>query len=515
MLSAARRKPGPHFRDERAIDNACFHGFPALLAWSDVVCWNEFRCPPMSPRGEILAIDAGTSSARAARFDAGGRRIADSLTQRAVMLRTDAAGMAVLEAEPWFRAVDSCIRHAAGSASLQAVGMSCFWHSFLGVDAEGRALTPIYTWADSRCREDAVALRAELDEREIHAETGCMLRASFWPAKLRWLRRTEPALFRRVKKWLSPAEWLQWRLTGTASCAIGMATGTGFFDPTSLQWSERMLGVCGIGAEHLLPISDSPTEWQGARWFPGIGDGAASNLGCDAHSPGLAAVNIGTSAALRVMHGGRKASAPFGLFCYRVDARRYLVGGAVSNAGNLHAWCRRELRLPRDLGELERRLSARPTPEHGLTVLPFWTAERAPRWNEEDTGTICGLRQSTTALDILQAMVEAFHYRLADIAARISATGGGSPKWILSGGAVKSPEALKRVANIFGDPVYASAEPEASLRGAAVMAIERLGGKPAPLRLGRPTLPNAKIHTRYREAREKQSRLEQLLSTPA
>jgi gluconokinase len=463
-------------------------------------------------RGEVvLAVDAGTSSVRAARFDLAARRVARSLAQRACALRTDRHGMAVLDADDWLETAADCVRQTAAARPVRAVGVSCFWHSLLGVDAGGRALTPIFTWADSRCREDAAELRKRVDEREAHAETGCMLRASFWPAKLRWLRRTEPALFRRVAKWISPAEWLQWRLTGSATCAIGMATGTGLFDPTRQRWSERMLEACDLDPTKLLAISDEPTDWDGVPWFPGVGDGAASNLGCGATAPGLAAINVGTSAALRVMREGRTARAPHGLFCYRVDAKRFLVGGAVSNAGNLHAWCMRELKLPRDLSEVEAELAARKTPEHGLTVLPFWTAERAPRWNESGAGSIVGLRQSTTSLDILQAVTEAFYYRLAAIAEEIAAGRDGAPKWIVSGGGMKSRSALKRLANVLGQPVYATPEPEASLRGAAVLAVERLGERPAPLKLGPPALPDPEITERYREARAEQARLERRL----
>lgn len=468
----------------------------------------------MSRSDVVLAIDAGTSSVRAARFDLAGRRVARSLAQRAYALRTDRTGKAVLDAADWLETTADCVRQAALSR-VRAVGVSCFWHSLLGTDAAGNALTPIYTWADSRCREDAAALREELDEREVHAETGCMLRASFWPAKLRWLRRTEPTLFRRVARWLSPAEWLQWRLAGSATCATGMATGTGLFDPTAQRWSERMLEACRLDSRQLLPISDEPVDWRGAQWFPGIGDGAAGNLGCGATAPGLAAINIGTSAALRVMREGRAVKPPFGLFGYRVDAKRFLVGGAVSNAGNLHAWCARELKLSCDLAEVEAELAARRAPEHGLTVLPFWTAERAPRWNEDDTGSIFGLRQSTTSLDILQAVTEAFYYRLAAIADKIVTPRDGVPKWIVSGGGMKSRAALKRLANVLGQPVYANPEPEASLRGAAVFAIERLGERPALLKLGQPAIPDPEISERYREARMEQLRLERLLGEAA
>src|SRR5439155_9607313 len=117
------------------------------------------------------------------------------------------------------------------------------------------------------------------------------------------------------------------------------------------------------------------------------------------------AINFGTSAALRVMKSSGRAQAPFGLFCYRVDERRFLIGGALSNAGNLRAWCVRELRLNED--SIERELAARPAPLHGLSVLPFWLAERAPSWDEKKTGAIAGITQHTSALNILQAFTEA------------------------------------------------------------------------------------------------------------
>lgn len=460
--------------------------------------------------GAVLALDNGTSSVRAACFDFRGRQIAGTFAQRAGILLTDGSGKAEINPAELLAATSECLDTARRS-QVRAVAASCFWHSLLGVDAAGNPLTPVYTWADSRCRGDAAALRAAFDEREIHAETGCMLRASFWPAKLRWLRRTDKALFRRVAKWISPAEWLQWKLTGSATCSIGMATGTGLFDPTKLRWSERMLETCGIGAEKLLPISDAPTEWNGVPWFPGIGDGAASNLGSGACSDGLAAINVGTSAALRVMREGRVAKAPFGLFCYRVDSRRFLVGGAVSNAGNLYAWCRRELNLPADHAQIEKALARRSTPDHGLTVLPFWTAERAPRWNEEDTGAIFGLRQHTTAVDILQAVVEGFYYRLAAIAEEIARSRrGASPKWIVSGGGMKTRASLRRLANVLGESVYANPEAEASLRGAAIHGLELLGVPARQPKLGAPILPDAEIHARHVDARARQVALENL-----
>lgn len=458
-----------------------------------------------------LALDIGTSSVRAALFDEGARLQVATLGQERCVLLTDADGRAEMEPEDLLRRVKRCLRHATrDGGKFGRIGVSCYWHSLLGTDANGRPVTPIYTWADSRCRSDAEHLRATLSEREIHTETGCMLRTSFWPAKLAWLRRTDHRLFKRVKRWMSPAEWIQLQLTGEATCAHGMATGTGLYNPQTMTWSERMLEVCGVRREQLLAIEDRATRWRGAAWFPAIGDGAASNLGCGATKPGIAAINVGTSAAVRVMRSEGKAQAPFGLFCYRLDPERFLVGGAVSNAGSLHAWCLRELRVAADAAAVERELAARPTPEHGLTVLPFWSAERAPEWDEHSKGSVHGITHATQAVDLLQAINEAFYYRIANIADLVNAE--RIDRWIVSGGILHSPSAVQRLANVLGRRLYANPEQEASLRGAAVFAIEKSGQSVAPARLGSAVRPVKKNHERYLLQRQKSDVLAKRLS---
>ncbi len=476
----------------------------------------------------ILAFDIGTSSLRTSFFTAGAERLTATTAQETYPLHTTADGGAELTPALLREAALRCLRTSLAAlradrklakARIVGIGTSCFWHSLVGVGSGNTPITPIITWADSRCQKDAEALRAEFSEKDLHARTGCMVRASFWPAKLRWLRRTKPTLFGKVRLWLSPAEWLQREFCGEAQCAYGMATGTGLFNPSRLKWEPTLLEACGLREEQLGDLGDSPSslllKWAAefpelaeTPWFPAIGDGAASNLGSGATRPGLAAINVGTSAALRVMTAGKRARAPYGLFCYRVDAERFLVGGAVSNAGNLRAWCLRETRLPESAEEIERELQARTKPAHGLTILPFWTAERAPTWRDDLQGTIAGLTQHTSAMDILQATTEAVYYRIARIAEMVTKHEGAQPKFIVSGGIQKSPASIQRLAHILDAPLYANDEAEASIRGAAVFVAEKLGREVPPFKGGKPVRPRKALAVLYRQHRAAQARLE-------
>jgi gluconokinase len=448
--------------------------------------------------------------------DGRGRRLAETTAQESYPLRVTADGGAELSPAILKRAAQSCIARTLAvhrsRHSISGVAASCFWHSLIGTDAKNRPLTPVYTWMDSRCRADAAALREQMDERAVHARTGCVLRASYWPAKLAWLRRVDRGLFARVCRWMSPAEWLYREFTGQAQCGLSMASGTGLLNAHTLAWDDALLDRLDLTPAHFNDLTEAPVEsgrassFAGARWYPALGDGAASNLGSGATRPGLAAINVGTSAALRVMRGGPVKPFPFGLFCYRVDAARHLIGGAVSNAGNLRAWCLRELRL--DESRLERQLAARPLPAHGLTVLPFWSAERAPTWDEDRRGRIDGLTFSTTALDILQALAEASYYRIALIADLVVKQERAAPRFIVSGGIHHSPSSLRRLANVLNRPIYPNAEPEASIRGAAVYALEREGASIAPLRLTRPIRPQGAAAAAYKRERARHAAME-------
>ncbi|MCX6978178.1 MAG: sulfatase-like hydrolase/transferase, partial [Verrucomicrobia bacterium] len=302
-----------------------------------------------------------------------------------------------------------------------------------------------------------------------------------------------------------------------------MATGSGLFNPSNLAYDPQLLKISHLSPAQLRPLNNDSTpvagplaklfpELKDRPWFPGIGDGAASNLGSGATQPGFAALNVGTSAALRVIRSSGPAIAPLGLFCYRLDPQRFLVGGAVSNAGNLRSWCLRELQLP-DAAATEIALANRPSPAHGLVVLPFWNPERAPTWDEDATGSIHGLRQHSSSLDILQAITEATYHRLAKIADLLLASDPSTPtKFIVSGGIQRSPTSLQRLADVLGKPLHPNDEMEASLRGAAIFAIEKLGLPSPSSPLQKPLKPRQKYAALYAIERAKLQSLEALLA---
>jgi gluconokinase len=485
---------------------------------------------PKRPDLLVLAMDIGSSSTRSALFDEKGRMLPGTSASREYAVSYTADGGAELSPLTLRRASEECLRKTLqtrrASPSLRkipiaAVSASAFWHSLLALDRMGRPLTPVYTWADSRCTEDAIHLREELDERKIQARTGCMLRASYWPAKLRWLRRTNPPVFKRAR-WVSPAEWIFEELFGAAGCSVSMASGTGLYDLRTRQWDAALCAASGINRKQLGRLTNKAAsirpafpELREAMLFPAIGDGAAGNLGCGANDPGRVAINIGTSAAVRSIEARGKVRLPLGLFRYAIDRDRTVIGGAVSNAGNLRRWCLRELRLSEASSAAEKILSRAEAASDEITVLPFWVNERAPTWPENLRGAIVGLSQTTSAAQIFRATTCAVFYRLGTILELIESAMGPAEEVIVSGGILKSPASLRLLADAIGRDIRISREPEASLRGAAVYALEQMGHETAPLRKGKLVRHRPALAGKHRLRSARQIGLEQLLSSTA
>jgi gluconokinase len=432
----------------------------------------------------VLALDVGSSSVRAQRFDERAEPLDDLRQER-------------YDGHDPDEIVGLVRKVVAGrDGDVDAVGASCFMHSLVALDAAGRPLTPVLGWRDTRSAGAAEWLRRRVpDAAAVHARTGAPLHPSFWPAKLAWLAEDEPELFRAAARFVSFCDYLTMELLGAEPVtSLSMASCTGLLDLTTNGWDAELLELLGVGEERLPRISDEPL----GVWHPALIDGACSNLGAGCVGRRRAALMIGTSGAMRLLYETESPQPQPGLFLYRLDERRVLDGGSLSDGGNLYAWLRKTL------AGGEGSLLDRGPDEHGLTFLPFLGGERSTGWDPDATGAIFGLTFETTSRDIRQAALEGVAFRFAAIADRLPEL----EEVVATGGALLAdPEWIQLVADALARPVIESAVEEASLRGAAVAILERLGYEAARAPLGNVFHPRESRAEAYRSARERQQRL--------
>jgi len=485
----------------------------------------------------ILALDIGTSSVRAMLFDAAGNTQPHMQGQIPYKLTTSGEGESSVDADMLVelaaRAIDQALA-AAGplAAHIAAVATSTFWHSLVAVDADGKALTPVLTWEDTRARQAVADLSQELDQQAIHERTGARLHTSYWPARLRWLATTQPDIFKRASQWLSFGEYLHRRVLGKSVCSLSVASGTGMLATRARAWDSDLQRVLDVRPQQFPPLGDlrdslqglTPpyaTRWPALRevpWFPSVGDGAAANVGSGCATENHWAVTIGTSSAMRLVVSPNNVVPAGGLWLYLIDGRRGLLGGALSEGGNLPAWLEATLKLP-TLAEVEPLVAALPPDAHGLTMLPFISGERSPGWHSEATLDILGMNSHTTPVDIVRASLEALAYQLGIVFHELLKASGKDASALTligSGGALLgSPTMQAILASTLNTPLHPSLELEASARGVALLALDVLNIIPdvagVETRLASPVLPDAAQHAVYARGMERQKRVYELL----
>jgi len=368
---------------------------------------------------------------------------------------------------------------------VRTVSFCAFWHSLCGLDSNNEPTTPILGWADTRAREYSAMLKQNFDEKVIHERTGAHFHSSFWPAKLLWVREQRPEIWAKTRRWASYSDVCQQELFGDARTSVSMASATGMFDQARCVWDQELLNFIGLDPQQMPQVAAfgdviRPSKAAIERWpqlanaeiLPAIGDGAADTLGAGCKRLGEAVLMIGTSASMRMMYEGEPPrNLPEGLWSYRLDERRIVVGGALSDGGNLISLLRKKFGVKGNIAN-ELRLRTR---DKNLRVEPFFFGERSTGYREDAKGEIIGLEPKHDGLDVILAAMHAVAERLADIAGRLEKV---APIRSIraSGGTLREYPVWREIIEAkLGKHIMPSRTHESSLDGTVLLSLERLG----------------------------------------
>ena len=434
----------------------------------------------------VLALDIGSTATRGGVQDASGRRVHGLQYKVPHAFTVAPDGTSVIDPDQVTAEVEQVLDAVTGNPRLgtriAGVAMDTFAASLIAVDAAGRALTPCLTYADSRSADAVTALREELDEHAVQQRTGTRLHTSYHTPRLRWLAAAQPRVVTQTACWWSIGEYVLARLIGHPLAGTSTVAWTGLLDRRTGKLDAELLAAAGVSPEQLSPPRDgtepvTPTaraRWPAlarAAWFPVITDGFASNIGSGATDATVLTAATATSGALRVLLGGPADPLPFGLWNYRVDARRTLLGGAINDVGRAVSWAQSTLRLSPALAAV---LTARPNDATPL-VLPYLTGERAPGWVGGARAVLGGVSAATDADTLFRGIVEGVAMSYARVADELHPAAQQVLEVAASGRVSNDqPEWLQVLADVLGRPVTHVTRQRATQRGTALLALDVL-----------------------------------------
>lgn len=451
----------------------------------------------------MVGVDIGTTSTKVVLFD--DKNVVVASANKSYALYRDLPDMAEEDLNELFEALISALAEVVRDADLSkgnkiaAVSFSSAMHSLIAFDEEWKPLTRAITWADTRAVEYTEELKANGLGEQIYKKTGTPIHPMAPLSKLLWLKSEHADIYHKAAHYLGIKEYLFHRLFGSNKMDISIASGTGLFNIFNLDWDEQALEVTGVKKEQ-LPLPVEPYEYEDnmlekyaaligipatTPFVYGAGDGPLSNLGVNAVKPGVAAITIGTSGAIRVVSDQPVIDPKGRTFTYALDKDNWVVGGPVNNGGDVFRWARDNMfdaekstatLLGKDSYDLLTEIAERiPAGSEGLIFHPYLGGERAPIWDANARGSFFGLNHGHTRAHMLRAVLEGITFNVFMVSLALEEVVGGLKSIQATGGFARSPLWCQMFADIFEQPVTVPEAFESGALAAVIVAQKALG----------------------------------------
>ena len=449
-----------------------------------------------------IGVDIGTTSTKAVVFTKDGKITATAYKEYPIFSHTPI--MAEQDPKEIFEAVIFSIRMAIQKSGInkqdiKLLSFSSAMHGVIAMDNNGEPLTQCITWADQRAHKYAMALRGTAQGQGIYQRTGTPLHAMSPLCKLLWFKNESQEIYHRAHKFIGIKEYVFYRLFGEYVIDHSLASATGMFNLSTLAWDEKCLAITGVSREQ-LPRPVKTTEIFGnihqtyatqmginkdTPFVIGASDGCLSNLGVNAIDPGVMAITIGTSAAIRTVTHKPTYCKDGKVFCYILDEGHYVVGGPINNGGIVLRWirdqlCGAEMEVAKGLGvdpyTIMADIASKVNPgAEGLVFLPYLAGERAPLWDANARGAFIGLGLNHKKEHMIRAVFEGVILNIYEVMAAIEDSCGTPTKVQATGGFARSQLWRQMMADILDKEIAVPESIESSCLGAVVLGMKALG----------------------------------------
>ena len=451
----------------------------------------------------LLALDQGTSSSRAALFNAAGQLVASASAPLAIRYPHDGwveqdplaiwesqrQAMAQLEAEltPEQRNAVAC----CGITNQRET--TVLWRR-----SDGEPCGPALVWQDGRTAGLCQSWKQQGLEHEWRHRTGLLLDPYFSASKIQWLLSNEAAAKAAADRgdlcFGTVESWLLWQLSGERLHCSDMsnASRTLLMDLEKRCWVEsfcKEVSLPSSALPELVPCRGdfgliSPNlPFAGVPIRALLGDQQAATFGQLCLQPGEAKCTYGTGAFLVVNTGDELRRSDAGLLTTlgwtEADGTpTYCLEGSLFNAGTVVQWLRDGLGIINKAEEINA-LANSVGSSAGVMLVPAFTGWGAPHWDPSARGLLLGLTRDTQRGHIARAALEGIALSVASLVQLAEqALGQGLGELAVDGGAAASDPLLQAQADSTGLQVRRPATLESTARGVALLAGVEAGVVP-------------------------------------
>jgi xylulokinase len=271
----------------------------------------------------LIGVDIGTQGTKAVLFSKSGTCLANHF-KPSKLLRPQAGAV---EEDPEYQlqsvcdTVQACIRDSnIDPKSVAAVALCGQMAGIIGVNQDGRHVTPYDSWLDTRCAPFIEKMKQHA-ENEILAKTGCFPSFNHGP-KILWWKSEHKDIYRQIKVFVQPAGYAVMRLCGLGGNDAFIDKSylhfSGFADNRNNTWDTELCRQFDVEIEKMPKIVDSHSIVgeisgtmaakcglrPGTQVAAGCGDTVASFLACGATRTGICVDVAGTASVFAATTAG-------------------------------------------------------------------------------------------------------------------------------------------------------------------------------------------------------------------
>jgi xylulokinase len=397
----------------------------------------------------VVGVDMGTGSTKAVLATPDGTVVASA--SRAHTMSLPRPGWAEMDAETdWWGDVVDVLRELvpqAGDARIAGVCVSGLGPCLLVCDeAVGPLRAGILYGIDMRATAEIDELTRRFGEDAILQRCGKALSTQAVGPKLLWVRRNEPDVYARARRWYSAHSFVVARLTGeyvldhhtasqcdplydlhahdwAADWAQEIAPG---LELPRLAWAGEIVGTVGADAAAQTGLA------EGTPVSAGTVDAWAEAFSAGVREPGDLMLMYGST-----MFFVQVLEAPIaqpGLWTTAgVDPGSFTVAAGMATSGSLTSWLQ-ELTGGASFAQLVVEAGETPAGADGLVVLPYFAGERTPIYDPQARGVVAGLTLRHGRGHLFRAVYEGIAYGIRQILDHIDAAAGPASRIFAVGG---------------------------------------------------------------------------------
>ena len=439
----------------------------------------------------VVGIDAGTQSVKLVVYDPADRRVLATHGHALELIARD-DGSREQHPESWLEAIRACFAKLDPTlrARVAAIGVSGQQHGFVPLDAAGHVLAPAKLWCDTSTQtECGEIMDAVGGAQQCVKLAGNPILAGYTASKLPWTRKHRPEVYAQLASILLPHDYVNFWLTGERWMEYGDASGTGWLDVRTRQWSKPLLAATDaqrdlstllpplVAADASFIISATIAEELGVprnvRVSAGGGDNMMAAIGTGNVTPGVLSMSLGTSGTL---------------FAYAAQPIVDHAGGWAAFCSSTGGWlpliCTMNCTVATEAvaktfgfstRDGDAAMAGTSPGANGVVMLPFFNGERTPDLPHARGGVFNLDPNNFTRANVYRAAMEGATYALRNGYDLLQAAGMKFDAIRLTGGGSQSAAWRQMVADVFALPVEVPEQTEGAALGAALQALWALG----------------------------------------